>query len=156
MQYVSVLSQLKTSAAPSITFGGGQYSNLYEMPGVVKGKKQYFLSSNKWPTWVAAIRTTGSILSASVSVYGLFGVSLVHSIAPWDPQGIDLQVCSLKRTGYANEVMIGSSGASGRTEWAYVHHGSWFVYGWGLSQDPGEGGYWTVSDPSILAGLDDC
>merc|ERR1712194_24279 len=128
MQTVSVLSQLKTSSQPAFMFSGQQKFDLYQLPGLVKGKKQYFLNSNKWPDWVAAIRSTGSVLSGSVSLFGLFGESLTPTagIAPWNPQGIAVQVCSMKTNGYSTEVMIGSSGSVGRTEWAYVHHASWF------------------------------
>merc|ERR1711920_402874 len=156
-QTLSLLSQLKVAAEPRWFFGGQQLFDLYELPGTIDGKKQYFLASTKWPSWVAAIRPTGSVLTGSVSLFGLYALNLVHTIAPWDPQQLTLQVCSMKKLGYEKEIMIGrTSVATHRTEWAYVHHGSWFVYGWALSQDPGDEGYWTVSDDKVLKHLDKC
>lgn len=155
MESVSLMSQLSVSGSPGFAFFGNQYFDIYELPGKVDGKKKFFIASNKWPTWVAAIRTTGSLLTASVSLFGLYGVSLPHTIAPWDPQGIIVEVCKYP----GGSVMIGNAPLGKRTEWAYVHHGSWFVYGWGLSQDPGDGGHWLVNDDNgavEIKGLDAC
>lgn len=158
MQSVSLLSQLKVSNLPSFSFFGSQYFDVYELPGRIKGKKHFFLASNKWPSWVAAMRSTGSVLSASVSPYGLYGVSLEHTIAPWDPQGVIVEICSYP--GSANVVMIGNAPTGVQTEWAYVHHASWFVYGWGATSDPGDGGYWVLNDANgadiNIGGLDAC
>merc|ERR1712083_1189463 len=105
--------------------------------------------------YVMALRFTGSVLTGSVSLYGLYSMNLFHTMAPYDPSGLVVQICSLRKQGYPTEIMIGSSGGA-RTEWAYIHHGSWLVYGWDLSPDPGTGGYWTVSNTEMLKGLDDC
>lgn len=157
VQSVSVLSQLAASAAPAKTFGGSQLFDIYELPGEVNGRKQYFLTSNRWPDWVAAIRSTGSVLSLSASLWGLYAVDLNHPIAPWDPQGISVTICNVVSGGEvdANKaVMIGSSGKHLHPIWAYVHRMSALVYGWMLTSDPGTGGYWIPDQP--LEGLQNC
>jgi len=150
MPGVTIFSQVGTSSAPTWYLGQEAQFNLWELPGRVGGKKMYFLSSAKWPTWVAAIRST--TLTAA-SVWGLYALNLEHSIAPWDPQSIVVHLCSLDKAGHQGAVMIGSPGLTANI-WAYIHHGSWDVYGWMLSEDPGPGGYWTPDKP--LEGLEDC
>merc|ERR1712029_670464 len=66
-QTFSLLSQLKVAAEPAIFFGGQQYFDLFKVHGKNEGKKQYLLASTRWPSWVAAIRPTGSALTGSVS-----------------------------------------------------------------------------------------
>mmetsp|Transcript_68360 Transcript_68360/g.190725 ORF Transcript_68360/g.190725 Transcript_68360/m.190725 type:complete len:310 (+) Transcript_68360:77-1006(+) len=154
MQRFGVLGQLMTSAAPDSLFFGSNKFDLFELPGRIKGHKEYLLTSKIWPNWVASIRTTGSVLSGSASLWGLYALNLYHTIAPWDPQSLVVRICSMEKHGYKNAIMIGSPGATGRSIKAYLHHGSWFVYGWDLSADPGEGGYWTVD--KNLEGIEDC
>ena len=56
-------------------------------------------------------------------------------------EDIMLRVCSMGSYGKHSAIMIGSAGAV-KTIWAYVHMGSWSVYGsisnpgavWGISQ----------------------
>merc|ERR1712083_1122150 len=97
------------------------------------------------------IRPTGSIVTGSVSLFGLYAVNLYHTIAPWDPKKIVTRIC--QNSQYGSSVMIGSAPTHGRSEWAYEHYGSWYVYGWGATQDPGTGGYWTPSSP--IEGLEE-
>jgi len=148
---------LSTSGAPEASFGGSQLFDVYELPGTPSGRKEYFLASNKWTTWVASIRSTGGPLSLSMNPWGLYALNLDHSVAPWDPQNIIVHLCTLKNkvaTPYPNAIMIGSPGIQGNPIWAYVHRGSSLIYGWFASSDPGSGGYWT---PSVtIEGLDDC
>merc|ERR1712228_376051 len=107
-----------------------------EVEGLYTGQKMYFLASHTWKNWVASLRPTGHALTGAI----LYSVHLGHSIAPLDPQSIMLEVCSLRNIGKPTEIMMGLR-TKVRTQWAYVHHGSWLVYGSDSSQDPGTGGH---------------
>jgi len=156
-QSASLLNQLKVSNWPKETFAGRQLFDIYELPGSVSGKKQYFLASHTYKNWVASIRSTGSVLSLSASLWGLYALNLEHTIAPWDPQKLIVQICSMKDAkggAYKDAVMIGSPGAMGRPNWAYIHSGSSLVYGTTIATDPGTGGYWNPS--ATIEGLQIC
>lgn len=152
MQGASWLTdQLKVSNWWSGSFLNTNLFTLYKLPGVgASGKTEYFLASYKWPSWVVSIASTKM---TAVSLFGAFAYNLYHTVAPWDPAGLTVHLCSLKKLGYENAVMIGSSGILG-DHWMYIHHGSWLVYATAIAQDPGEGGYWTPNPP--IPDLDDC
>jgi len=132
----ALFNQMMVSEAPLWTFGGTNEFNIHQLPGTWNGYKMYFLTSSKWTSWTVAMRlTTGT----AVSLWGAYALNLYHTIAPWDPQSIIVRIC--KVPGYSNTIMFGSNSGI----WAYIHHASYFVYGWDLSGDPGTGGYWSVN-----------
>lgn len=149
MQRVSLLGQLKVSKMPAEFFQGSQGFDLYELPGQVEGRKQYLMASSKWLDHVAAIRSTGSLLTLSASLFGLYSVSL-HSTIPYDPQGITLHICKVMKGPFpdsSHAVMFQHYHIGGERSSAYIHRGSDFVYGYTILADPGPGGYWIPSTP---------
>mmetsp|Transcript_73305 Transcript_73305/g.177311 ORF Transcript_73305/g.177311 Transcript_73305/m.177311 type:complete len:293 (+) Transcript_73305:81-959(+) len=134
------LDQLKTSAMASFFMLGKDKFILHQLPGTVAGKKDYFLTCQRFPDYVAAIRATAG---TAFSLFGAYEVGLAWEFAP---DRLAVQVCS-KGDG---QIMIGSPGAMA-TEWFYIHHGSWNVYG-DSSREPGDGAVW-VSDPPIPDGM---
>merc|ERR1711920_1078369 len=123
-------SQMKVSENPSWMNNGKDKFSLHEMPG---GK--FILSSSKWSNWAVAIRhTTGT----AVSTHGAYAERLDGHQVPWSPEALALDICSMDKLGYPNAVKIGNS----KKAWAYIHHGSWLVYG--KSSHTGPGGIWIV------------
>merc|ERR1712039_737952 len=116
------------------------------------GKKMYYMTSSKWSTWAVALQATAL---GSLSRFGLFSVNLDHPMAPYEPRGIAVHLCSVSKRGFSDYVMIQSPGVLATLDVsvsAYVHTGSWFVYG--SVSEPGTGGYWLPSES--IAGLDPC
>lgn len=174
VQRLSVFNQMKTTGFSSTYNLGQDLFTLYELPGTLEGYKEYFLASSKWPDYVVAIDTTGG---TAVSLWGAYAVSLTKNHQPWNLRNVMMRVCSVRNKGYPNAVMIGSSlKQAGSAVWAYIHSGSYFVYGYwyperlieskiipsgqaasgapapGPAQVPGEPGYW-IPDPPFKAGL---
>lgn len=145
MPAVDLLDQLKTTAVPSFLNGGKDKFVLHALPGSLAGHKDYFLTTMSYPGYVAAIRATAG---TAVSLFGAYEVSLDKEFSP---DRLAVRVCN-KGGG---QVMIGSPG-SVNTEWFFVHHGSWDVYGWGLTNDPGQGGYWQPDPPIPVEELEAC
>uniref|UniRef100_A0A7S1W0G2 Uncharacterized protein n=1 Tax=Alexandrium catenella TaxID=2925 RepID=A0A7S1W0G2_ALECA len=140
MPTVSVLGQLHTTVMPSFLLSGQDKFNLIRLMGTVEGKANYFLTTQGYPDKVATIRATAG------TAFSLFGA---YEVALWKEFGIGdlaVQVCS---KGDGN-IMIGSPGSM-RTEWFYIHHASWLVYGTPLS-DPGDSAIWST-DPPIHDGV---
>lgn len=132
MPPISVLDSIKTSLSPPLL--QTDKWNLYKVPG---GKPQaYFLGSAGFSGWVANIQPT---TLTAFSLFGAYGADLVKE---GSPEWYAVRVCSLGD----GKVKIGSYKEP--VEWFYIHHGSWIVYGWGLTNDPGEGGHW-VPTPTI-------
>jgi len=152
MQTMSLLSQLKVSS--SGWYGDESKFNLHKLHGKINnGMSYYFLTSKQWPTWVASMRLTGQLGSTT----GMFALNLDKPSFPHDPQGIVVHICRMTKAGFEDTVMIMSSGSKmtlGTESKAYIHQGSWFVYGWVMSSDPGTGGYWKPNKP--ILGLELC
>mmetsp|Transcript_103151 Transcript_103151/g.300831 ORF Transcript_103151/g.300831 Transcript_103151/m.300831 type:complete len:300 (-) Transcript_103151:62-961(-) len=147
-QRVSAFGQIKSTAMPPWTNMGQDVFRLYRVPGSTTA---FILGSNKWHNSVVAMRpTTGT----AVSPFAAFSVKINTMTIPWNPDTLMLQVCSLRRQSYPDYVMIGSLGAHGLPVWAYLHHGSWFVYG--SVTGPGMGGYWRPDPPLPEGMLPDC
>eukprot|EP00415_Alexandrium_ostenfeldii_P000613 UN0613 len=151
MPQMVVFGQLQTTSRQSQLLIGRDQFNLIKLPGQVEGRPNYFLTAKAYPDYVATIRGAASLSS----LFAAYEVSLWDN---WDIQYLTVQVCS-KGNG---EVMIGSPGKT-HTEWFFIHHFSWFVYGtafgdwgsrvlsgWGL----GDGAVWTANPP--LSGLQAC
>merc|ERR1711933_680520 len=79
----------------------GAKFNLYKLPGALPNstKKYYFLTSVKWPNWVAALRTTESTPQAIVSPISLYGLNLDNAGPSRDPKGLVVHVCRANETG---------------------------------------------------------
>jgi len=150
MQTVSAFTQLKTSNMPYWTLGSKAKFNLHKLPGEFLGKKYYFLTSSRWPNWVVTLLARAKLVGSHV---GLFGLDLNKPSLPHEPQRLAVHVCKVNKEGYMDAVMIQRefSGTHILSK-AYVHHGSWFVYGWDLG-DPGKGGYWK---PDVDLDVDFC
>lgn len=140
MPAASIFNQLMTTVASSDFLLGKDKFILHELPGSVAGHKDYFLTTERFPNYVAAIRaTTGTAFSP----FAGYEIGLYKE---YSPDRLAVRVCS-KGNGM---VMIGSPGAT-QTEWFYIHHGSWRVYGWGVS-NPGNGAVWDTN-PAIPDGV---
>lgn len=133
---LSVLGEIKVSAIPTM-FSPDKWV-LHEVPGAAK-PKAYFLSSEAYPDWVANIQATRM---TAFSLFGAYEDSLGKEL---EPEVFAVRVCSLPD----GKIKIGSYKQP--VEWFYVHHGSWNVYGWGLTNDPGDGGHW-VPQPAMPDG----
>lgn len=135
-QRMSIFGQIKTTALPTYLNGDQDKFDLYAVPGANGTMKGYMMSSSKWKEQVFAIRPTAA---TALSPFGGFAVNIeADHVVPWNPTDIMLQLCAVTTPGYEGSVQIGSLGSI--TKWAYLHHGSWFLYA-SLSA-PGSGGYW--------------
>jgi hypothetical protein len=155
MQKMSVFAQAATSSWTASLLGNSAQFDIHELPGRINGtdKKMYFVTSAKWTTFTMAMRpTTGTALSP----FGLFTVNLDSKLLPYDPDGVVIHLCAMTKAGFAGNIMIESPGTLatlGLVTKAYIHTGSWLVYGSPL-EDPGTGAYWTPSIP--IPGLQAC
>jgi len=138
MPSTAPLDQLKTTAFSSLFNGGKDKFFLHKLPGKLMGHRDYFLSTQAFPDYTAAIRPTAG---TAFSLFGAYELGLNKAL-PWGPEDLSVRVCS-KGSGM---LMIGSPGET-KTAWFYIHHGSWNVYGWTLG-DPGASGVW-ISDPPV-------
>jgi len=146
MPATSMLDSVRTTAFPSSLNGGKDRFVLYQLPGNLSGHTGYFLSTQRFSDYVVALRaTTGTALSP----FGAYEVGLADQFSV---AKIAVRVCS-KGDG---KVMIGGESILGKTEWFYIHHLSWIVYGWGLFSSPGDGGVWQADPPIPEEGLEPC
>merc|ERR1712232_746559 len=122
-----MLDQLKTSVLPMWLLGDRLKFILHKLPGTVNLHSEYFLSTQAYPDYVATIRATKG---TAFSPFGVYEVGLDRN---YKPAQLLVRVCDAGN-GY---VRFGSSGE--HTIWAYIHHGSWNVYGW-RAGSPGDGG----------------
>eukprot|EP00443_Scrippsiella_acuminata_P000107 CAMPEP_0115242626 /NCGR_PEP_ID=MMETSP0270-20121206/39051_1 /TAXON_ID=71861 /ORGANISM="Scrippsiella trochoidea, Strain CCMP3099" /LENGTH=342 /DNA_ID=CAMNT_0002657701 /DNA_START=50 /DNA_END=1075 /DNA_ORIENTATION=+ len=128
VQRMSVFGQMKTTSFSSSYNMGQDLFTLYELPGEFEGKKEYFLASSKWPDYVVAIKATGG---TAFSLWGAYSVSLESEHAPWSLREIMLRICSARKFGHPDAIMIGTSQPhGGSTIYAYIHSGSYLVYGY--------------------------
>lgn len=147
---ITTWGQMGTSSMPSFSFMGSDLFDLYRVPGLFDGKALFMIASHKWPSYVLAIRaTTGTAFSP----FGTYSVELKDTSAPWKPEDIMLRVCSMGSYGKHNAIMIGSAGKV-KSIWAYVHMGSWSVYG--SISNPGEGGEWAPNPPMPYGAIPPC
>merc|ERR1711879_8166 len=143
----------KTSSWPSLTGGADQFT-VYKVHGLIHGKQMYYVASKRWPSWIISMRSTAA---TAFSPFGLFALDLDHEAMPWEPQGLLVHICQMKEAGFTDAIQIMSPGTlstAGLVSKAYIHHGSWLVYGWEITSDPGTGGYWTAS--AKIPGLQAC
>jgi len=140
-QRLSTFGQMKTTMASSWMNLGQDKFDIYELPGLDDGHKKYFLSSKKWIRYVVGMKaTTGT----AVSPFAAYAVNLENKgslLDAWGPSNIMLRICETP----SGAVEVGAKMADSATIWAYVHHGSWYVYG--SLTSPGEGGGWVVDPP---------
>jgi len=144
-QRMSTFGQMKTTSASSWMNMDQDKFDIYEVPGSQFGHKEYFLASSKWSDYVLGMKaTTGT----AISPFGTYAVNLNKKggvLDTWGPTNIMLRVCETA-TG---ALQIGAKMADANTIWAYVHHGSWYVYG--SVSTPGWGGEWKV-EPAVPKG----
>jgi len=135
-QRFSTFGQMKTTRASSWMNMKQDKFDIYEVPGSDSGHKEYFLASSKWRDYVVGMKaTTGTALSP----FAAYAVNL-HSkggiFDAWGLSNIMLRVCET-----ANGMLqVGAKMSDAKMIWAYVHHGSWYVYG--SVSSPGWGGEW--------------
>jgi len=142
----SPFDSVKTTAFPSSMNMGKDKFILHRLPGNVSGHTGYFLSTQRFSDYVVALRaTTGTALSP----WGAYEVGLSKQFSV---EKLAVRVCS-KGDG---KVMIGGLNLLGQTEWFYIHHLSWIVYGWGLFSNPGNGGVWQADPPMPEGELEPC
>jgi len=150
-QAMSAFGQMKTTQIWSSMNNEQDLFDLFEVPGGEGAKKSYFLASSKWENQVVGFKaTTGTALSP----FGAYAVDLREKASvldTWGPSNIMLSVCSLgPRSSYPGAIQIGGN-LMEKTVWAYVHAGSYLVYG--SMTSPGDGGIW-IPDPPLPASLD--
>lgn len=135
-QKVSAFGQLKTTNAYSWMNMGRDKFNLYRMPAKRGEEHKFFLGSGSYVDKVARIGlTTGT----SISTRGLYSTDVGAGKKPAD---LAVSVCYEKSKA---AIMIGDAKGSW---WAYVHRGSWLVYGSSAKQEKvGEGGMWKPDPP---------
>lgn len=141
-QRLSTFGQMKTTSfSTSINMDQDRF-DIYEIPGTYDdGHKGYFLASSKWTNYVVGMKaTTGTALSP----FAAYAVNLGKKASILDlygPSNIMLQICETA----SGTVQVGAKMGGVSTIWAYVHHGSWFVYG--SLTSPGSGGEWVLEPP---------
>jgi len=172
---LTVFGQMSTTSYSTSYNMGQDKFTLYELPGKLDGKSEYFLASSKWPDYVVSIQGTGG---TAVSLYGAYAVSLKKFHAPWNLKDVMMRVCSARKLGHPDAIMVGTSVPSGgSTIWSYVHGGSYLVYGYWypeqlieskivpgmapkdnstISSVPGMGGLWVPTPPFPQGLLPDC
>lgn len=174
VQRLSVFGQMKTTSLSSSYNLGQDKFNLYELPGLFEGQKEYFLASAKWSDYVVAMQATAG---TAFTLWGAYSVGLGTEHKPWSLKDIMLRICSARNKGHPDAVMIGTSvPQGGSTIWAYIHRGSYFVYGYWYPEQlikskilptggketqspqnlPGKGGLWIPSPPFPRGLLPDC
>jgi len=115
---------------------GKDYFNLYKMAGPQGGKPKYILQSSAWANTVARIAST---TGTSFSSKGFYATDLD---AAYGPDKIALSVC------YSHTHKALAFGNDAGDVWAYVHKGSWLVYGYkGSRKDAGDGALWQPDPP---------
>jgi len=151
-QAMSAFGQMKTTKMWSSMNNEQDLFDLFEVAGGEGSKKTYFLASSKWQNQVVGFKaTTGT----AISPFGAYAVDLAEKASvldTWGPSNIMLKVCSLgPQSSYPGAIQIGSdlSDKTG-TIWAYVHTGSYLVYG--SITSPGEGGIW-IPEPPLPASV---
>jgi len=144
-QRVSTFGQMKTTRASSWMNMQQDKFDIYEAPGSDSGHKEYFLASGKWPDYVVGMKaTTGTAMSP----FAAYAVNLHKKggvFDAWGPSNIMLRICETA----SGMLQVGAKMSDTKMIWAYVHHGSWYVYG-SLSS-PGWGGEWKP-EPALSAG----
>jgi len=108
----------------------------------VNGSKKYFLASDKWPTWVAALG------HSAANVCGAFAYNLDNPVIRWAPEGVVVDVCDMTGKGRPGELKIGVG-----NKWFYLAHTSWKVAATISSDDPGVTGGTTKELANAQAGL---
>lgn len=149
-QRVSTFGQLSTTKMwSSLNFDQDKFS-IYELPGKGEdGKPEYFLGSYKWSDYVVGFKATTGTAFSPFAAYAVDLNKKGKLLSIWGPSNIMLNVCRVNKASYQGGLQIGAKiSATGGNIWAYVHGGSWFVYG-SLSS-PGEGGIW-YPDPPLPA-----
>jgi len=151
-QRMSTFGQLSTTRLSTWMNMEQDKFNLYEIPAKSKeGFTEYFLVSAKWPDYVVGMKaTTGT----AISPFAAYAVNLENKASVldvWGPDNVMMRVCQMPETSsYSGAIQVGASLTGGTTIWAYIHHGSWLVYG--SVSSPGPGGLW-IPDPPIPKGI---
>merc|ERR1712113_799698 len=139
---------MKTTNAYSILNRGKDKFQLYTLPGPPRNSTGFMLGSTAYPDHVARIGlTTGTALKT----HGLYATSLTKG------KGLDTLSVSVCYNRRKQAIMIGNK--AGKI-WAYVHTGTWLVYGSHSQKcSVGDGGLWKP-EPSFtteeIAMLPDC
>jgi len=130
----SIFGQIKTTNAYSALNLHKDMFNLYKLPGASTKNASFFLSSYKYTDLVARIGlTTGTALKT----HGFYATALKDGKSP------DVLAVHVCYDAKHKAIMIGNVA---QTWWAYVHRGSWLVYGSAASSAKkstvGTGGLW--------------
>jgi len=145
MPAAAPLNSIKTTAFPSSLNGGKDKFTLYRLPGNLSGHKAYFLSTVRYSEYTVSIQAT---MGTALSPFGAYEVGMAKAESP---QKLAVRVCS-KGDG---SVMMAGQSLVGTTEWFYIHHLSWIVYGYSFG-DPGAGGVWKADPPIPEDELEPC
>jgi len=136
-------SQLRVSTSSTDTF------SLHELPGKNSkdGLKRYMLASTSSPDYVVALMGNKAANVVPYPGMSLFEVDAVNQLM--DPTLVFWIVCKPKSG--AKGLQFGVLSQDGYYIWAYVHTGSWLVYGWfhSLWGAPDDRAQWTP-DKSLL------
>lgn len=145
-----VEDQLRTS-----TSDGSKFS-LYMLPD-----GSYLMASAEWPDYVVDISLTEIVLPRTKN-------SDAVEIPRWDVRAhrlgwwhgglrtSSLKICNPDDTEHPDAVLFRNmySGTI-RPATIFIRHGSWKIYGYIISDDPGNGGYW-IPEPPLPFKLPSC
>jgi len=115
-------NQLRVSTTSTDTF------SLHEVPGKNSkdGLKRYMFASTSSPDYVVALRANKADDITGLPSTNEFEVDVIHELS--DPTWVFWIVCKPKSG--AKGLQFGVLSSDGYYVWAYVHTGSWLVYGW--------------------------
>mmetsp|Transcript_143889 Transcript_143889/g.460602 ORF Transcript_143889/g.460602 Transcript_143889/m.460602 type:complete len:301 (+) Transcript_143889:84-986(+) len=151
---VTTFGQMSTTRLPSSFNMDQDKFDLYQLPGSDAGTKEFFLVSSKWSDYVLGFKaTTGTALSPFAAYAVDLAKKVDQTVDVWGVSNIMLKICAVSPAEYAptGGVRIGAVlPATDSTIWAYIHHGSWLVYG--SMTKPGDDGIW-FPDPPFPQGV---
>jgi len=151
---VTTFGQMSTTRLPSSFNMDQDKFDLYQLPGADVGTKEFFLVSSKWSDYVLGFKaTTGTALSPFAAYAVDLAKTVDQTVDVWGVSNIMLKICAVSPSEYVptGGVRIGAVlPATDSTLWAYIHHGSWLVYG--SMTKPGDDGIW-FPDPPLPEGV---
>jgi hypothetical protein len=129
-QGASAMGQLKTTNSYSWLNLEKDKFTLYRMPGP-SNMTRFMLGSVAYPSYVARI---GLTVGTAISGHGFYATELSEGKGP------DVLASSVCYDSAKNAIMLGNKAG---TYWAYVHRGSWLVFGSSADRCAvGDGGFW--------------
>jgi len=148
---VTFSGQMSTTSLPSSFNMDQDKFDLFQLPGANNGTKEFFLASTLWEDYVLGFKST---TDSAWSPFAALNVDLAEqTVDVLHDSNIMLKICAMVRSDNTptGGVRIGAFlPAADSTIWAYIHHGSWLVYG--SMTKPGDDGIW-FPDPPLPEGV---